>query len=405
MKKNEMMMPQHFQAREAKKIDVYNRIPQATKVVYKNAGEETDHERELVEKAFSVHAPEPEAEYKVYFGDLHNHTNFSDGSVDIERFFIEMSERVDFCALTDHDHGGLWNDTLYTDKWDRLKKVVASKYMPGIFTPILAYERDSYPWYDNMIVYYNNYSADLLAGDVLGETNAGELENWLKRDDIFIAPHDTDYVTCSTNFRGRKSTLLPHGFEIISRGDCAEYFDHPLNVFNSIVGGSYQDALNAGAYIAVVAGSDGHRLEGALDIEAMGFPCRYPGMTGVWAKENTVEGIFEALKSRRTFAFMGPKRITVDFKINGYFMGSCINDSSDGSGRDIYFSVKSETEVAKVTVVKNNRDYFVTKSEYVNRCSFIDYESQREVDWYYLRVTLVDGRQAWSSPIWVKRCG
>lgn len=398
-----MIMPQNSQTKKAKKIDVYNRLQQVTKVVYKNEGEETAIERKLVEDAFSVKMPDSDDNYKVFFGDLHNHTYFSDGCVDIECFFAEMSKRVDFCALTDHDHGGLWNDTLYTDKWNRLRDIVASKSIPGVFTPILAYERDSYPWYDNMIVYFNDYSADLLTCDVLGETNEEELAGWLNRNDILIAPHDTDYVTCSTDFTNRKKELLPHGFEIISRGDCAEYFDHPLNVFNSIVGGSYQDALKAGAHIAAIAGSDGHNLEGALDIEKMGFPCRYPGMTGVWAKENTLESIFDALKNRRTFAFMGPKRIILDFRVNGQYMGACIKESRDAGGRDIYFSVKSETEVAKVTVVKNNQDYFVTKSEYVNCCSFIDYESQRDEDWYYLRVTLVDGRQAWSSPIWVKR--
>ena len=51
--------------------------------------------------------------------NLHTHTNFSDGSVSLESLLEKMTERVDFCAVTDHDHGGLWKDTLYTDKWNR----------------------------------------------------------------------------------------------------------------------------------------------------------------------------------------------------------------------------------------------------------------------------------------------
>ena len=396
-------MPQHLQAKAAKKIDVYNRLQHVTRAVYLNEGQETANDREVVNDAFSVRIPSSKSEYKVFFGDLHCHTNFSDGSVCLESVLEKMAERVDFCAVTDHDHGGLWKDTLYTDKWNRLKNIVASKNVPGIFTPILGYERDSYPWYDNMIIYFNEYSEDLLTGDILGEIDERELALWLKREDIFIAPHDTTALTCSTNFIGRRRELLPHGFEIISRGDCAEYFDHPLNVCSSVLGGSYQDALEAGAHIAVIAGADSHDGTGALDCEDMGFPCRYPGMTGLWAKENTLESIFEALKQRRTFAFMGPKRITLDFRVNGHFMGACIKENRDAGGREIYFSVESEVPVFKVTVVKNNTDFFVTKGENINCCTFVDYECQRKEDWYYLRVVLTDGRQAWSSPCWIER--
>lgn len=396
------MLPQHPQARAAKKIDGSNRLSAATRVVYLDADQVTEADHKFFRDSFSVQKPEGEDGRKILFGDLHGHTTLSDGFVDPEYFFDVMEKRVDFCALTDHDHGGPWNDTLYTDKWKKVQEMVASRYRPGTFTTILGYERDSYPWYDNMIIYFSDHKHVPLDCKVRGETDAEELAGWLSREDVFIAPHDTTALTCSTDFTRRPRELMPHGFEMISRGDCAEYFDHPLNVLSSMRGGSLQDALAAGAHLAVIAGGDHHDGAGALDLPELGFPKRYPGMTAVWAKENTVEGIFEALRSRHTYAFMGPERIYVDFRVNDQRMGSCMTEAAEAPARRIFFSVKSSVPPAKVTVVKNNQDYFVTRGERIDCCSFVDYERELPEDWYYLRVTLADGRQAWTSPCWVK---
>lgn len=394
------LMPQHKQARAAKKIDVIMRLAEITRTVYLDAGQDTAENRAYMDAATSE---EPAQDGRqIFFGELHGHTFLSDGHLEPEEYFAKMRQRFDFCALTDHDHGGLWKDTLYTEKWKRLQELVASCYEPGVFTTLLAYERDSYPWYDNMCVYFRDQKSDILECAVRGETTAEELEQWLAREDLFIAPHDMNRLTCSTDFTNRPSSLMPHGLEIYSRGDCAEYFDHPLNVLSSVRGGSLQEALAAGAHLAVYAGSDDHYGMNGLDLPEKGFPERYPGMTGVWAKENTVEGIFEALRGRHTYGFMGPERIVVDFRVNDQRMGSVITEPVESPHRKIYFSVESKIAPKKITVVKNNRDYYVSRKESNDSCVFIDYERQHLEDWYYLRVELEDGRMAWTSPCWVK---
>lgn len=64
--------------------------------------------------------------------------------------------------------------------------------------------------------------------------------------------------------------------------------------------------------------------------------------------------------------------------------------------------MESKIAPKKITVVKNNRDYYVSRKESNDSCVFIDYERQHLEDWYYLRVELEDGRMAWTSPCWVK---
>jgi len=400
MTNKKLLLPQHLETKAAKKIDTTWKLREITDIIYSNAAI-AEQDKIALSNIVQDYPIEDDGR-KVFFGEMHGHTVLSDGHVEPDTYFTNLQERVDFCAITDHDHGGMWRDNLYSYKWDKMREYVARYYRPGEFTTILAYERDSYPWYDNMAVYFKDPQSEILECVVKGETNAEELENWLKRDDLFIGPHDTDSLTCSTDFIRRPLSLMPHGFEIISRGDCAEYFDHPLNVTTCVRGGSLQDALAAGAHPAVYAGSDNHDGNNAKDLPERGFPMRYPGMTGVWAKENTQEGIFEALKSRHSYAFMGPERVIIDFRVNDQRMGSIIEESADAPSRTIYFSVESKVPVAKVTVVKNNQDYFITRRDRINCCKFTDYERLLPEDWYYLRVELADGRMAWTSPCWVK---
>ena len=98
-------------------------------------------------------------EFKLFVGDLHGHTNLSDGRVDIDFYFQNIRDRakLDFAALTDHDHGGVAAPTLYhggTDsKWELIKSKVKEYNEEGKFTTILAYERDSYPFFNNNCKY------------------------------------------------------------------------------------------------------------------------------------------------------------------------------------------------------------------------------------------------------------
>lgn len=394
-------MPRHPEARAAKKIDVTNRLAELTQLVYLDAGQDTPADRQRLAEGFgSGELPPPPG--MLLFGDVHGHTVLSDGGVQPEEFFENLRQRMDFCVLTDHDHGGLWKDTLYGEKWQYMQALGKKYTEPGVFSALVGYERDSYPWYDNMIVYFADHDHPMLEGAVRGETNAAELAGWLAREDVFLAPHDTDSRSCSTDFTRRPPQLMPHGIELYSRGDCAEYFDHPLNRCSSVRGGSWQDALAAGGRPAAIAGSDDHDGKNGTDRPELGFPARYPGMTAVYADENTPAAIFAALKARRCYAFMGPGRIAIDFRVNGQPMGSCLTEAADAPGRVLFWNIGSDVPLAKVTVVKNEQDYYVSRGEHIGLCRIVDYERQLPEDRYYLRVELTDGRMAWTSPCWVR---
>jgi hypothetical protein len=58
-----------------------------------------------------------------------------------------------------------------------------------------------------------------------------------------------------------------------------------------------------------------------------------------------------------------------------------------------------------VDVVKNGRDIFHINSEGEGNSVLLQVEdlvAERPTDYYYVRVTQVNGRQAWCSPVWVE---
>jgi len=362
-------------------------------------GGESENSQELWDKMKEIKCkPLPNSsEYQVFFGDLHGHTCLSDGTGNIDGYFKELRDhaKLDFAALSDHDHGGVGNKPLWDGgKWDLIRQKVKEYNCPGKFTTILAYEKDSYPWYPDLVVYYDNYEGEMLRGKRDGEITREELREYLKREDLLLIPHDTQIRTDFLSMEVEDMTPL---IQIYSRGSCAERFNDHLNIFADSEGGHWQDALKKGARMGCIAASDDHDNNGGLILEKRAYPILYPGITGVWAKENTLPAIFEALKARRCYGFTGG-RIILDFRINGHYMGEEFSSDED---REICYRIEADAPIDSVTLVKNCRDYLVFRRDAEQ--VIYDYKQENDVDYYYLRVKLADGRMAWSSPIWINR--
>jgi len=382
----------------ARRYDTPNRCSGFTKLVYSG---KADDKKALYQKVFAQEKAfyPDKTHYNFYFGELHGHTNLSDGSPDIDSYFTNIRDnaKLDFAALTDHDHGGVGKPELFGEIWEFIKSKVKQYNDPGKFTTILAYERDSYPWYNNMVVYYNSHDGQMLRSSVDGEITKDELAAALCRDDILLVPHDTYSLEAGTDFMSLPPELFPPLMEIYARGDGAEYFGNPYNVETTqCEGGYYQDALRRGAKMGCIAASDDHALKNGLDLEQYNDIRRYPGITGVLATENTVESIFEALKARRCYGFTGG-RVCIDFRIDGHYMGEEYTEGND-TQRSVYWNITADAEIKYVTLVKNCRDYIKSAR---NEQMLFDYKAENSTDVYYLRVEFCDGRCAWTSPVWV----
>jgi hypothetical protein len=383
----------HPDRKKAKGIDTPYRCKRLTDFVYGGTKENDRSKLRTIPEEFYPEKPE----YNVYFGDIHGHSDLSDGSVDIDTYFTRLRDvaKLDFGALSDHDHGGVGKEELFYGKWEIIKQKTKEYNEPHKFTTILAYERDSYPWYNNLVVYFDNYDGTPIRDGRDGEMKEETLKECLKREDILLVPHDTQTLSSGSDLSTIPVEYITPLIQLCSRGHHGEKFDEANVIESQCEGGYWQDALKRGARMGCIGCTDDHLGFCGLVRDDFPYPMNFPAITGVWAKENTLEGIFDALKKRRCFAFMGG-RMTIDFRINGHYMGEEFDLTED---REIYFNVTADAEIKSVTLVKNCRDYvyFPQKSEML----LYDYKVENETDYYYLRVKLVDGRTGWSSPIWI----
>lgn len=385
----------HPDRKKARKLDTPYRCREFTDVVYGGQIEEGHKKMYNAQRKEYPEVPE----YNVYFGDIHGHTNLSDGVVDIDTYFMNLRDKakLDFGALSDHDHGGVGRNELCGEKWEITKEKTRQYNEPNKFTTILAYERDSYPWYNNLVVYYNNYDGQMIDDVRDGELTEEKLKECLNREDLILVPHETQTIQSGCDFNTIPLENMPPLIQLCSRGYHSEKFDENNMLTSQCEGGYWQDALKRGAKMGCIGCTDDHRGNCGIILEDQPYPNNFPALTGVWAKENTLSEIFSAIKNRRCFAFMGG-RMTIDFRINGHYMGEefvCLGD------RSIYFNVTADEEIESITVVKNCRDYIYFKK--TNETMFYDYKPENDTDYYYLRVKLKDGRMGWTSPIWVKK--
>lgn len=393
--------------RDARNFDAPMRQSEYTAIVY--GGGQPDAPRrmnELVERCYPEKSP-----YNIYFGEMHGHTDLSDAKPDIDSYFTTARDtaKLDFCAISDHDHGGVHSTELWDErKWKLTRDAVRRYYDPGKFTTILAYERDSYPWYNNLVIYFNSHDAVIPRPSIPGEITKDELLWFLKQENLLVVPHTTSFLESGCDFTKIPPECMTPLIEIYSRWGTDEYFGNPNPVRIACRGGYFHDALARGAHMGVICGSDDHEgTPGIIRNQATHInpEYRWPGLTAVLCRENTLEDIFDALKKRRCYGFMGG-RIYIDFRVNEHFMGEEFT-LPENAEREIYFDVKADAPIKRISVVRGCVDILhfdglpTTPDKY--RYMFIDYSGESDTDSYYLRVELADGRIAWTSPVFLSR--
>jgi len=113
----------------------------------------------------------------------------------------------------------------------------------------------------------------------------------------------------------------------------------------------------------------------------------------------TREAVFDALSARQCYATTG-ERILLDFRINGALMGSEIRCSGKP---ELSVEVHGTAPISDVTIIRNNEDFQTLSPEHetMDMDAVMEGAAVDRTDFYYVRVTQVDGHKAWSSPIWI----
>ncbi|HEX9652853.1 MAG TPA: DUF3604 domain-containing protein [bacterium] len=359
--------------------------------------------------ATSFRGPTKHGDYRVYYGDLHVHTAYSDGAGGFDELYnlYQNIYRVDFLAITEHDAMRGGNNHFSPGEWAYLKALNEIYNQPGEFVTLNAYEwthstwsgpQDSSSRIGHKNVYFRSGEESPFfnhQGKVARD--AASLFQTLHNCDAIAFPHHPPWGGITWEDHDPE---VQTNYEIVSIHGANEYMGNlPIPHRGGMPGTFVQDGLAKGKVFGLVGASDSHGLfyhatEGWREDPYKG------GLTGVLLDGPlNRENVWEALKARRNYATSGEKYF-LEFFINDHPMGSVITVASPPS---ISFEARS-TEVVYVYVIRNNEELFVSGRVGGERAFYRGLTDEtlavgRNV--YYLRVVYSNGRLAWSSPIWV----
>lgn len=336
--------------------------------------------------------PTPKGRLDLYWGDLHRHTEISgdgvwDGSVlDMYRYGLDAAA-LDFITTTDHSYG---NSDYH---WWLTQKLADVFHVPGHFAPLFAYER-SIPWpigHRNIVNLKRGYRVTprltAKGGEVL-KTDTPSLWERIRGQEVITIPHtiaggggtdwtyhDPDLQPVMEIYQGCRLSYetagAPKARPKRGRGD-------------KYAAGYAWSALAKGYKVGFIAASD-HRST-------------HISYAAVYARDLSRQSIFEALKSRHTYA--ATENIILDVRIGDAMMGDAIEAESPVV-MDV--AIVGTAPLTEIDVVRNN-EYVYSTSVPTAAADFRyrDNEMQRgQSYYYYVRVQQEDEQMAWSSPIWV----
>ena len=353
-------------------------------------------------------------EYRVYWGDVHTHTNLSDGKGTPDQLVTYARDvaHLDFVVLSDHDFGNGPPWRMPPQAWNQIQDKVDKYTVAGKFVAIAGYEWTSQGKYWTQVG-PNQPSEQLFPGPPK-LYNHKNVYFPARVEQIFSAK-DAAYQTPDLLAEAvrRRGGLIqnnhPCSFGDSETRDQWEYTpEHSPVIVNTEMGpdtNRYQGKtyqlnweqsvrafLSTGRTTGFVGGSDTHEGKPAA-------------RTAVLAEALTREALFAALRSRRNYA-VTHARIVLDFRINGHRMGEEIVTQEKPQ---IAVSVTGTAPIAELAIIRDGSVLHrlapgVPQIQFTYRD-----DSFRQSSYYYLRVIQSDAdeegnpSQAWSSPIWVKQ--
>lgn len=259
---------------------------------------------------------------RIYWGDLHAHTQMTDGqgSPDSNLRYGKEDAQLDFLSLPEHDQ---WLDDW---EWGTLKADVERNYQEDLFIPLLGYEwtMPAAKGGHQTVIFREPFGRDRIAKHTTDRLS--DLYTQLRRgnatEDVLIIPH----AHAPGDWRYADPRLLAL-VEIHSEQGFFEWF------------GNYY--ARHGNRVGFVAASDNHTARPGNS--------RDGGLTAVMTSTRTANDLFDALKNRSTYATSG-ERMILDFKVNSAPMGS----RAPYSGRRIIQGeVNGSAPIEVISIFKN----------------------------------------------------
>ena len=358
-----------------------------------------------------------EATFQRYFGQLHSHTQYSDGAGSLESALdyvknLPKSANVDFVAFTDHSN--------YFDKSGAANPEGALYDM----TKATEYSQQTWKSYKDAVAAFNTENAGsmvAIAGfEMTWSGGPGHINT-------FNTPGIVSRNNTTLNNKTKDAGLQAY-YKLLSQAEGANsisQFNHPGTTFGNFIDFGYWDAVvDTRMYMVEVGNGEGQIGAGgyypsyeqyimALDKGWHVAPTNnQDNHKGRWGNANdardviltddfTEDGIYAALRARRMYA-TEDKNLELDYTVNGNMMGSII-DVPEKLNFEISFNDPDRTDsIAKVELVVNSGKVAYTWDSAADLAKgSVSVELAPEYTYYFVRVTEGDGDLAVTAPVWV----
>ena len=359
-----------------------------------------------------------ESRYQLYFGQLHSHTQYSDGAGSLESALsyvknLPDSANVQFVAFTDHSN--------YFDK-SGAANPEGALYDMSLATP---YSQETWSSYRSAVAAFNEANAGslvALAGfEMTWSGGPGHINTF---NTPGIVSRNNTTLNNKTDYAGMRAY-----YALLSQqegADSLSQFNHPGNTFGTFGDFAFWDPVIDSRMYMVEAGN------GEGQIGAGGYYPSYEYYTmaldkgwhlaptnnqdnhkGRWGNANDArdviltddfseEGIYDALRAMRMYA-TEDKNLEIGYTVNGMLLGSSLTEVPEKL--DIHVTVNdpdASDSISKVEVIVNSgKTAYTWDDPAVLATGDLSVTLDPDYSYYYIRVTQGDGDLAVTAPVWV----
>ena len=357
------------------------------------------------------------AQYQRYFGQLHSHTQYSDGSGTLDTALdyvknLPESANIQFVAFTDHSN--------YFDTTSAANPEGAL-YNMDLAT---AYSQQRWKEYKDKIADFNSANTGVIAIGGFEMTWSGGPGHINTFNTAGIVSRNNKTLNNKTSDAGMKAyyALLSQSEGI----DSISQFNHPGTTFGTFSDFSYWDGvIDSRIYMVEVGNGEGQIGAGgyypsyeyyimALDKGWHVAPTNnQDNHKGKWGNANDArdviitdnfseEGIYEAIRERRMYS-TEDKNLELGYTVNGNMMGSTLSTVPEALDIEVSVADPDKTDsISKVEIVANSGKVVYTWDDPTELAAgLLTTQLAPSYSYYFVRVTEADGDLAVTAPVWV----
>ncbi len=341
------------------------------------------------------------AGFGLYFGQLHSHTNYSDGAGTPDEAFEHAAnaQQIDFLAVTDHsnsfDNAGNASitDGSMSTEWVEGQRI-AEKHTTADFVGIYGYEMT---WSNG-----------------LGHMNTFNSEGFQSRTQSQFTSYSTALQNYYAALQSQPSSISQFNHPGTTFGDFSDFGHYSeasdglitlIEVGNGegAIGSSgyfpsyeyYTRALDKGWHVAPTNNQDNHKGN---------WGDSNTGRTVVLSDGLTRDGIYDAMRNYRVYA-TEDNDLNIYYSLvdgeNSYLMGSIVDGvESDELVATVRLSDATDAAIGKVEVIVNG-GYSAASANVDGSSKTVEITVPADYTYYYIKVTQPDGDIAVTAPVWV----